>query len=136
MLAAAAGSAEATQPLCKANPYTKDEATQGRALFDSHCALCHQYSMAGRQPGNADRESPKLDLLTKGDLEFMGNNGDVVPPLIGRSFFDKMQVKSVADFSSTVGSAAISFPPAGKVDTPYTYLKIAAYVLYRNCGKL
>jgi hypothetical protein len=136
MLSAVAGAAQATEPLCKANPYTKPEATQGKALFDSHCALCHQYSMVGREPGNFEKESPTLDLLSEGDLKFLDNAGGAVPPLIGDRFFKKLQSRSVSDFSSFVSGAANSFPPTGTVDMPYTYLKIAAYVLYRNCGKL
>ncbi len=123
--------------LCKANFYTKAEATEGRKLFDSHCALCHQYTMVGRQPGNFRNESPPIDRLSEGDLSFLDHGGGSVPPLIGAKFFNRMKIEkpSVAEFSSYVSSAANSFPPVGKVDLPYTYLKIAAYVLYRNCGK-
>ena len=39
--------------LCKVNPFSKGDAEQGKIAFDSHCALCHQYSMTGRAPGNA-----------------------------------------------------------------------------------
>jgi mono/diheme cytochrome c family protein len=124
---AAAGSARAAD-LCKT-----------RTLFDSHCALCHQFSMAGRQPGNFRNESPDINTLSEGDLQFLDNAGGSVPPLIGAKFFDKMkrERKSAADFSAYVSSAANSFPPTGtKEPMPYAYFKIAAYVLYRNCGKL
>jgi cytochrome c len=135
-VASVAGAVQAAD-LCKVNPYTKAEATQGKALFDSHCALCHQYDMAGRQPGNHKNESPDINLLADGDVTFLDNAGGVVPPLIGREFFKRTQTKyaSVAEWSSMVSGAAITFPPSGTIDTPYTYLKIAAYVLYRNCGK-
>lgn len=132
---ATAGSAQAADELCKRNPYTKAEATEGKVMFESRCALCHQYSMAGREPGNFANEVPDINTLSKADLDFMDDSGGVVPPLLGAKFFRKMKGKSVAEFSSFVSSAAISFPPAGKFEVPYTYLKIAAYVLYRNCGK-
>ena len=134
-MAIVAGAAQAAD-LCKANFYTKAEAAEGKVLFDSHCALCHQYDMTGRQPGNFRNESPDINVLSASDLEFLDNSGGSVPPLIGAKFFGKMRVEkpSVAEFSAYVSSATNSFPPTGKVDTPYTYFKIAAYVLYRNCG--
>ncbi len=134
-VATAAGSAHAAEQLCKMNPYTRTEAAEGKVLFDSHCALCHQYSMAGREPGNFSNEVPDINTLSESDLEFLDGSGGLVPPLLGDKFFRKMKNRSVADFSSFVSSAANSFPPSGKVEMPYTYLKIAAYVLYRNCGK-
>ena len=132
---ATAGSAHAADELCRKNPYTRAEAAEGRVMFDSRCALCHQYSMGGREPGNFANEVPDINTLSKADIEFMDGSGGVVPPLLGDKFFRKMKGKSVAEFSSFVSSAAIAFPPAGKFEIPYTYLKIAAYVLYRNCGK-
>jgi mono/diheme cytochrome c family protein len=134
-IAAAAVSAHAADELCKKNPYTKTEAAEGRVLFDSHCGLCHQYSMAGREPGNFSNEVPDINTLSESDLKFLDGSGGQVPTLLGDKFFRKMQNKSVADFSAFVSSAANTFPPTGKMDMPYTYLKIAAYVLYRNCGK-
>ena len=59
----AAGAALAAD-FCRSNPYTKAEAAQGKVLFDSHCALCHQYSMVGREPGNDKNESPDINLLS------------------------------------------------------------------------
>jgi mono/diheme cytochrome c family protein len=135
LTAATAGSAHAAEELCKMNPYTKAEAAEGRVLFDSHCGLCHQYSMAGRQPGNFANEVPDINMLSESDLKFLDSGGGQVPPLLGDKFFRKMKGKSVAEFSAFVSSAANSFPPTGKIDMPYTYFKIAAYVLYRNCGK-
>ncbi len=93
--------------------------------------------MKGREPGNFASESPDIKLLSDGEAKFVGDAGGVVPPLLSKAFFDKSQAKysSVSEWGSFVSSAAISFPPVGKVDVPYTYLKIAAYVLCRNCGK-
>ena len=137
IVAASASGAARAADFCRANPYTRAEAAQGKVLFDSHCALCHQYDMTGRQPGNHRNEMPDINLLSASDLQFVDNAGGVVPPLIGREYFRKSQAKysSVSEWGSIVSSAAQSFPPSGKIEVPYTYLKIAAYVLYRNCGK-
>jgi hypothetical protein len=134
-LSAIAGLAQADD-LCAINPYTKSEAELGKVAFDSHCALCHQYNMTGREPGNHANESPDINVLSSGDLEFLDNAGGKVPPLIGAKFLAKQKDKSLAEFSAFVSSAANSFPPTGKVEMPKTYFQIAAYVLYRNCGKM
>jgi hypothetical protein len=133
-LCAAGGSAYAKN-LCSINPYTKDEAAQGKIAFDSHCAYCHLYNMTGRQPGNYMNESPDIKVLSESDLKFIDNDAGVVPPLIGKKFFSKWDGKSLVDFSSTVSGASNTFPTKdfGK---PKTYFLIAAYVLYRNCGKM
>lgn len=134
---ASAISVAQAQDLCKVNPYSQDDAERGKVAFHSHCAFCHQTNMTGRQPGNAKNESPDISVLSARDLEFLDNAGGTVPPLIGPKFFDKFNGKySFTEFSSFVASAANSFPPTGKVETPKTFLEIAAYVLYRNCGKL
>lgn len=124
------------QDLCKVNPYTTAEADRGRVLFDSHCAFCHQTNLTGRQPGNSDNESPSFSVLSATDVAFVDNAGGVVPPLIGPQFFDKYNnKKTFVEFSSFVSGAANSFPPAGKIEMPQTFLEIAAYVLFRNCAK-
>jgi hypothetical protein len=92
--------------------------------------------MTGREPGNHANESPDINVLSSGDLEFLDNAGGKVPPLIGAKFLAKQKDKSLAEFSAFVSSAANSFPPTGKVEMPKTYFQIAAYVLYRNCGKM
>jgi Cytochrome c len=121
--------------LCSINPYTKADAEQGKTAFNSHCALCHQYSMTGREPGNYKNESPDINMLSESDLRFLDHGGGVVPPLVGDKFFAKWQGKSLVDFSSTVSSASNSFPTTD-FGNPKTYFLIAAYVLYRNCGKM
>jgi hypothetical protein len=121
--------------LCSVNPYTKAEAEQGRIAFNSHCALCHQYSMQGRVPGNYLNESPDLKLLSEGDVKFLDNAGGNVPPLVGEKFFRKEQGMTLLEFSSLVSSAANTFPTKN-FKPPESYFQIAAYVLYRNCGKL
>jgi cytochrome c len=134
VLAAVTGIAQADD-LCRINPYTKTEAVQGKLAFDSHCALCHQYDMSGRTPGNAAKESPSFDKLSPGDVQFVDNAGGSVPPLLGPAFFAKQKGKSLAEFSAFVSGAANSFPATNMV-VPQTYFEIAAYVLYRNCGKM
>jgi hypothetical protein len=121
--------------LCSVNPFTKTEAEQGKMAFDSHCALCHQYSMQGRMPGNYMNESPDLKLLSEGDLKFLDNAAGNVPPLVGARFFKKEQDKTFLEFSSLVSSAANTFPTRN-FELPKSYFQIAAYVLYRNCGKM
>jgi mono/diheme cytochrome c family protein len=134
VLAAIAGMAHADD-LCRINPYTKSEAQQGKVAFDSHCALCHQYNMTGRVPGNTQSESPSFDKLSASDVSFVDNAGGSVPPLVGPKFFSKQGGKSLAEFSAFVSGAANTFP-ATKMVTPQTYFELAAYVLYRNCGKM
>ena len=121
--------------LCKVNPFSKGDAEQGKIAFDSHCALCHQYSMTGRTPGNAVNESPDINLLSESDLKFIDGNVGAVPPLIGDKFFGKWQKKTFIEFADSVGGASNSFPTKdfGK---PKTYFLLAAYVLYRNCGRM
>jgi hypothetical protein len=133
-LSAVAGAAYADN-LCSINPYTKAEAEQGKIAFNSHCALCHQYNMTGREPGNYKNESPDINVLSESDLRFLDHGGGYVPPLVGPKFFKKQRGKSLTDFSAFVSSASDSFPTTdfGK---PKTYFLIAAYVLYRNCGKM
>jgi cytochrome c len=121
--------------LCKVNPYSKAEAQQGKIAFDSHCALCHQYSMTGRSPGNYQNESPDINLLSASDLKFVDGAAGAVPPLVGEKFFKKWEGKTLVDFSATVSSAANTFPTRD-FDLPKSYFLIAAYVLYRNCGQL
>ncbi len=121
--------------LCSVNPYTKAEADKGKIEFDSHCALCHQYSMTGREPGNYQKESPDINLLSPGDVKFLDNAGGNVPPLIGAKFFKKQDGQTLAEFSAEVGGAANTFPTKN-FQSPKTYFLLAAYVLYRNCGKM
>ena len=61
--------------LCSVNPYTKAEAEQGKIAFNSHCALCHQFNMTGREPGNYKNESPDINVLSESDLKFLDHGG-------------------------------------------------------------
>jgi hypothetical protein len=121
--------------LCVANPYTASEAQLGKVAFESRCAMCHQFNMKGREPGKSATESPDISTLSQSGLDFMGDSSGVVPALVGKKFFDKYKGKTLTEFSAFVSSAAIAFPTAN-MKVPDTYFHIAAYILYRNCGKM
>lgn len=123
------------QDLCKVNPYTANEAKLGKAAFDSKCALCHQFNMSGREPGNALNEFPDITTLSKSDVDFIDDHSGHVPALLGKKFMDKHKAKTLAEFSAFVSSAAIAFPTAD-MKVPDTYFHLAAYILHKNCGKL
>jgi mono/diheme cytochrome c family protein len=121
--------------LCSLDAFSKAEAEQGKVAFDSHCALCHQYNMTGREPGNYQNESPDINLLSAADLKFLDGAGGNVPPLIGAKFFRKQDGKTLTEFTTSVAGAANTFPPKD-FQSPKSYFLIAAYVIYRNCGKM
>ena len=98
-LSAITGLAQAAD-LCAVNPYTTGEAKQGKVAFDSKCAFCHQYNMTGREPGNFERESPDIKVLTSSDVDFLDGAGGKVPPLVGKTFFAKHKDKSLADLEN------------------------------------
>jgi hypothetical protein len=132
-LTVAAGIANAGN-LCSVNPFTKEEAAQGKIAFDSHCAYCHQYNMTGRKPGNSKNESPDMRLLSESDLKFLDGNGGASPPLIGKRFIGKWGKETLTGFGSAVAGAAKSFPTKD-FETPKSFFLITAYVLYTNCTK-
>ncbi len=121
--------------LCSINPFSRAEAEQGKVAFESHCGLCHQYNMAGRQPGNYQNESPDINLLSASDVKFLDGAGGNVPPLIGAKFFKKHDHDTLTDFANSVAGAAGSFPPVG-FQPPKSFFLISAYIIYRNCGKM
>ncbi len=121
--------------LCAVNPFSKADAEQGKIAFDSHCALCHQYNMTGREPGNYKNESPDINLISGSDMKMVDSAGGAVPPLVGEKFFKKQAGLTFTEFSALVSSAANTFPPKD-FQPPKSYFQIAAYVLYRNCGKM
>lgn len=134
ILSAAAGAASAGN-LCSNIPFSKMEAEQGKVAFDSHCAFCHQYNMTGREPGNYQKETPDISVLSPSDVKFLEGNGGAAPPLIGPKFFKKQAGKTLTEFANTTISAANTFPTKD-FQPPKTYFLLAAYVLYRNCGKM
>ena len=121
------------EDLCVSNSFTMAQAQQGRTEYNSSCGLCHQYSLQGRLPGNFQNETPDIRTLSARYLETVDGNGGVVPPLLGESFFGKW--KDQKAFSDRISSAISGFPPEHYAK-PASDARIAAYILFRNCGKL
>ncbi len=118
--------------LCKANSFTESQARQGRRDYDSSCGLCHLYNLKGRVPGNYKNESPDIALLDANYIKTLDGNGGMTPPLIGQPFFRKW--KDQKTFVDRISSAVGAFPPKNYVK-PASDLRIAAYILYQNCGQ-
>jgi mono/diheme cytochrome c family protein len=119
--------------LCKANSFTRSQAEQGKRDYESSCGLCHQYNLRGRLPGNYRNEAPDIGLLDANYIKTLDGNGGMTPPLLGERFFGKW--KDVKAFADRISSAIGAFPPKNYVK-PDSDMRIAAYILYRNCGKL
>ncbi len=119
--------------LCKANSFTKSQAQQGRRDYDSSCGLCHLYNLKGRVPGNYKNETPDIGLLDANYIKTLDDNGGMTPALLRAGFLSKW--KDVKAFTDRISSAVGAFPPKNYVK-PASDARIAAYILYRNCGKL
>ncbi len=119
--------------LCQANPFTALQAQQGREDYESSCGLCHLYNLKGRVPGNSRNEWPDIRLLNADYLKTLDGNGGMTPPLLGEAFFRKW--KDVRVFADRISSAIGAFPPKHYVK-PASDARIAAYILYKNCGRL
>jgi len=119
--------------LCNANSFTKAQATQGKRDYDSSCGLCHLYNLRGRVPGNFRNERPDIGILDANYIKTLDGNGGMTPPLVGKRFFGKWQ--DVKAFTARISNAIGAFPPKNYVK-PDSDLRIAAYILYRNCGRL
>jgi len=119
--------------LCMNNSFTLADARQGKTEYNSSCGLCHQYSLAGREPGNFQNETPDIRTLSAKYLETVDGNGGVVPPLLGESFFGKWPDQKA--FADRISNAILGFPPQ-QYTKPDSDRRIAAYILFRNCGKL
>jgi hypothetical protein len=119
--------------LCKANSFTRLDAERGRREYDSSCGLCHLYNLKGRVPGNAQHETPDIRVLDANYLKTLDGNGGMTPPLLSPVFFAKW--KDQKAFSERISSAIGAFPPKHYVK-PDSDVRIAAYILYRNCGRL
>lgn len=119
--------------LCTTNSFTKSQAVQGKRDYESSCGLCHLYNLQGRVPGEYQNEIPDIGILNSNYQQTLDANGGVTPPLIGAKFFAKWkdQTALVARISNAIGA----FPPTNYVK-PDSDLRVAAYILYRNCGKL
>lgn len=119
--------------LCTANSFTSSQAVQGRWDYDSSCGLCHLYNLQGRVLGEYENEKPDIGILDANYMKTLDENGGGTPPLVGEKFFKKW--KDQKAFTDRISSAVGAFPPKDyvKLDSD---LRIAAYILYRNCGKL
>ncbi len=119
--------------LCKANSFTRSQAVQGKREYGSSCGLCHQYNLKGRVPGNYRNETPDIRILDANYTKTIDGNGGVVPPLIGEKFFRKW--KDQKAFQARISSAIGAFPPKSYIKVESDQ-RIAAYILYENCGEL
>jgi hypothetical protein len=121
--------------LCTVNSFTRAQAQQGRVEYESSCGLCHQYNLKGRLPGNFMNETPDIALLDAAGADYVkavDGNGGVVPPLLGAAFFSKW--KDQKAFSDRISNAIGAFPPKSYVK-PDSDIRIAAYILFRNCDQ-
>lgn len=119
--------------LCASNTFTRPEALRGRLDYNSSCGLCHQYNLQGRVPGNALNETPDIGILSAAYLKTLDGNGGVIPALLGENFFSKW--KDQKAFSERISSAVGAFPPKNYLK-PDSDIRIAAYILFKNCGEL
>ena len=119
--------------LCNTNSFTMSQAKQGRRDYESSCGLCHLYNLQGRVPGNYRNETPDVRILDANYMKTLDENGGMTPPLIGEKFFRKWKQQKA--FTDRISNAIGAFPPKNyvKLDSD---LRIAAYILYKNCGKL
>jgi hypothetical protein len=118
--------------LCKINSFTKSQAAQGRRDYESSCGLCHLSNLKGRVPGNSKNETPDIRILNANYIKTLDGNGGMTPALVGEKFFRKW--KDQKAFTDRISNAIGAFPPKDCVK-PDSDLRIAAYILYKNCGK-
>ncbi len=119
--------------LCKANSFTQSQAEQGKQQYDSSCGLCHLYNLKGRVPGESENEAPDIRILNDSYIKTLDDNGGVTPALVGQKFFTKW--KDQKAFVDRISTAIQGFPPRNYVKFD-SDIRIAAYILYKNCGKL
>jgi hypothetical protein len=119
--------------LCEANSFTKSQATQGKLEYNSSCGLCHLYNLKGRVPGESQSETPDVRILDAHYTKTLDDNGGVTPPLVGQKFLGKW--KDQKAFVDRISTAIQGFPPKNyaKFDSD---MRIAAYILYKTCGKV
>jgi hypothetical protein len=119
--------------LCSDTTFTMKQALRGGLEYESSCGLCHQYNLLGRSPGNFARETPDIKLLDAHYMSTLDGNGGVIPPLLGEAFFSKW--KDQKAFTDRISTAIGGFPPVN-YQKPDSDLRIAAYILFKNCGRL
>ena len=119
--------------LCNANSFTKRQAEQGKLEYNSSCGLCHLYNLKGRVPGEYQNETPDFRILNYNYMKALDDNGGVTPPLVSQVFLGKW--KDQKAFVDRISTAILGFPPKNYVKFD-SDMRIAAYILYENCGKL
>ncbi len=119
--------------LCTENSFTKSQSAQGELEYNSSCGLCHLYNLKGRVPGESENETPDIRILNDNYIKTLDDNGGVTPALVGQKFFSKW--KDQKAFVDRISTAILGFPPKNYVKFD-SDVQIAAYILYRNCGKL
>ena len=119
--------------LCNVNSFTKSQAEQGKLEYNSSCGLCHLYNLKGRVPGEYQNETPDFRILNDNYMKALDDNGGVTPPLVGQEFLSKW--KDQKAFVDRISTAILGFPPKNYVKFD-SDIRIAAYILYKNCGKL
>ncbi len=119
--------------LCNANSFTRSQAERGKLEYNSSCGLCHLYNLKGRVPGEYQNETPDFHILNYNYMKTLDDNGGVTPALVGRKFFSKW--KDQKAFVDRISNAILGFPPKNYVKFD-SDMRIAAYILYKNCGKV
>lgn len=119
--------------LCTANSFTKFQAERGKIEYNSSCGLCHLYNLKGRVPGEYQNETPDIRILNDNYIKTLDGNGGMTPALVGQKFFRKW--KDQKAFVDRISNAIGAFPPKNYVEF-VSDMQIAAYILYKNCGKL
>jgi hypothetical protein len=89
--------------------------------------------LKGRVPGEYQNEVPDIRILNDNYIKTLDDNGGVTPPLVGQKFFSKW--KDQKAFVDRISTAISGFPPKNYVKFD-SDMRIAAYILYKNCGKL
>jgi hypothetical protein len=89
--------------------------------------------MKGRVAGNYKNETPDIRILDARYMKAIDENGGVVPPLISDKLLGKW--KDQKAFQVRISTAIDGFPPKDYVKVASDQ-RIAAYILYENCGEL
>ena len=119
--------------LCKENSFTRSQAEQGKREYNSSCGLCHLYNLKGRVPGEYQNETPDFRILNDNYMKTLDDNGGFTPPLVGQEFLSKW--KDQKAFVDRISNAIGGFPPKNYVKFD-SDMRIAAYILYKTCGKV
>jgi hypothetical protein len=89
--------------------------------------------LKGRVPGEYQNETPDIRILNDNYIKTLDDNGGVTPPLVDQKFLSKW--KDQKAFVDRISTAILGFPPKNYVKFD-SDMRIAAYILYKNCGKV